>query len=385
MAMKIARRGQIPAFLVMDVMRAANRLAATGADVIHLEVGEPSTGAPAGVRQAARQALETGRLGYTEALGLPELRARIAGHYRDVHRLDLDPARIIVTVGASGAFLLAFLAAFEPGDRVAMAAPGYPAYRHILRALDVEVVTLRTGPEERFQPSLAAIDQAIAQHGPLDGLIVASPSNPAGTMLAPADFAVLAAGCEARGMRLVSDEIYHGIEYGIRPMTAAACSPSALTINSFSKYFSMTGWRLGWMVVPPELLRSVECLAQNMVISAPTLSQLAALAAFDCHDELRGNLRRYAANREVLLNELPAAGFARLAPADGAFYIYADISELTDDSAAFCQRMLADTAIAATPGSDFDAEQGHRFVRFSFAGSTADMVEATRRLKQWRR
>jgi aspartate/methionine/tyrosine aminotransferase len=383
MALKLARRGQIPPFIVMDVMRAANRLAATGADVIHLEVGQPSTGAPGGVRAAAALALETNRLGYTEALGIPELRARIARHYRDVHRLDLDPARVVVTVGASGAFLLGFLAAFEPGDRVALAAPGYPAYRHILRAIDVEAVSLPTGPEHRFQPSLAELDRIIALSGPLDGLIVASPSNPTGTMLSAAELAALAAGCEARGIRLVSDEIYHGIEYGLPSATAAACSASAITINSFSKYFSMTGWRLGWMVVPTELIRPIECLAQNMVISAPTLSQLAAVAAFDCHDELQDNLRRYAANRAVLLSGLPEAGFDRLAPADGAFYIYADVSDRTPDSAAFCQRMLADTAVAATPGIDFDPERGHRFVRFSFAGSTEEMVEACRRLKAW--
>jgi aspartate/methionine/tyrosine aminotransferase len=290
---------------------------------------------------------------------------------------------VVVTVGASGAFLLGFLAAFEPGDRVALAAPGYPAYRHILRAIDVEAVSLPTGPEHRFQPTLAELDRIIALSGPLDGLIVASPSNPTGTMLTAAELAALAAGCEARGIRLVSDEIYHGIEYGLPSATAAACSASAITINSFSKYFSMTGWRLGWMVVPADLVRPIECLAQNMVISAPTLSQLAAVAAFDCHDELQENLRRYAANRAVLLSGLPEAGFDRLAPADGAFYIYADVSDRTPDSAEFCQRMLADTAVAATPGIDFDPERGHRFVRFSFAGSTEEMVEACRRLKAW--
>ena len=382
MALKRGARGQIPSFLVMDVLREANRLAGDGADILHLEVGQPATGAPEGVVAEATRLLRASPLGYTDALGLPRLRERIADHYRAMYGVAVDPARVAVTVGASGAFLLGFLAAFDAGDRVALAAPGYPAYRHILTALDIEAVELEATEEDRFQPTPAALDKL---EGRIDGLIVASPSNPTGTMMPPAEFAELAAYCTRRGIRLVSDEIYHGITYGMTATTAAAIAPDALVINSFSKYFSMTGWRLGWMIVPPDLVRSVECLAQNMVISAPTLSQAAAIAAFDCHDELQANIRRYAANRELLLNELPKAGFSHFAPPDGAFYLYADVGNLTNDSQEFCRRMLVETGVAAAPGKDFDGGRGNRFVRFSFAGSTETMASAAERLAAWRR
>jgi aspartate/methionine/tyrosine aminotransferase len=382
MALKLGTRGQIPSFIVMDVLREANRLAHDGADILHLEVGQPSTGAPEGVVAEATRLLRASPLGYTDALGLPKLRERIAGHYADTYGVMVDPARVAVTVGASGAFLLGFLAAFNAGDRVALAAPGYPAYRHILTALDIEAVELEATEEDRFQPTPALLDKV---EGRVDGLIVASPSNPTGTMMAPAEFAALAAYCTRRDIRLVSDEIYHGITYGRAATTAAEMAPDALVINSFSKYFSMTGWRLGWMIVPSDLVRSVECLAQNMVISAPTLSQAAAIAAFDCHDELRANVRRYAANRELLLNELPKAGFSHFAPPDGAFYLYADVANLTNDSLEFCQRMLHETGVAAAPGMDFDGGRGNRFVRFSFAGSTETMAAAAKRLAAWRR
>ncbi len=382
MALKAARRGAIPPFLVMEVMRAANERVAAGGDVVHLEVGQPGTGAPGAVVEAARAALGRDLLGYTEALGLPELRAAIAGHYRAFYGLDIAPERIVVTTGASGAFVLAFLAAFDPGDRVALAAPGYPGYRHILGALDVEPVILEAGPATRFQPSIEIIEAAA---GRIDGLIVASPSNPAGTMLAADELTGLARYCDERGIRLVSDEIYHGIAFGAKALSAAAHNADAIVINSFSKYFSMTGWRLGWMVVPENLMRAVECLAQNLFVSPPTLSQHAALAAFGCYDELDANVARYARNRELLLGELPQAGFDSLAPADGAFYIYADISRLTNDSPEFCRRMLSETGVAATPGVDFDPVRGAAFVRFCFAGATADMAEAARRLRRWRR
>ena len=382
MALKRGARGQIPSFLVMDVLREANRLAGGGADILHLEVGQPSTGAPEGVVAEATRLLRASPLGYTDALGLPRLRERIADHYRAMYGVSVDPAQVAVTVGASGAFLLGFLAAFDAGDRVALAAPGYPAYRHILTALDIEVVELEATEEDRFQPTPALLDKV---EGRIDGLIVASPSNPTGTMMSPDEFATLAAYCAARGIRLVSDEIYHGITYGRTATTAAAIAPEALVINSFSKYFSMTGWRLGWMIVPPDLVRAVECLAQNMVISAPTLSQAAAIAAFDCHDELQANIRRYAANRELLLNELPKAGFSHFAPPDGAFYLYADVGNLTNDSQEFCRRMLVETGVAAAPGEDFDGGRGNRFVRFSFAGSTETMASAAERLAAWRR
>jgi len=382
MALKTARRGNIPPFLVMEVMRAANARVAAGGDVLHLEVGQPSTGAPAGVLAAARAALESDRLGYTDALGLSDLRAAIAGHYRETYGLDLPAERIVVTTGASGAFVLAFLAAFDPGDRVALALPGYPGYRHIVNALGIEAVPLVAGSRERFQPTVALVE---ALDAPIDGLIVASPSNPAGTMLSPGDMADLARYCAARGIRLVSDEIYHGITFGAPATCAAALDPRAIVINSFSKYFSMTGWRLGWMVAPEDLLRAVESLAQNLFISPPTLSQHAAIAAFDCRDELEANVARYARNRALLLDELPRAGFSSLAPADGAFYIYADVSAMTDDSEAFCKRMLDEIGVAATPGIDFDPGRGHAYVRFSFSGATEDMAEAARRLRAWRR
>jgi aspartate/methionine/tyrosine aminotransferase len=386
MVLKVSRRGEIPPFIVMDVMRAANDRAATGADVLHLEVGQPSTTAPARVIEAAQAALRDETIGYTEAFGLPALRQRIAQHYRDFYGCIVDPARIVLTTGSSGAFLLAFLAAFEPGDRVALASPSYPAYRNILTALGLVPVELPSGPMQRYQASVALLEEAVGSIGdPIQGLIIASPANPTGTMLAREEIAALARYCTRSGIRLVSDEIYHGLTYGgIAATTALAASDDAIVVNSFSKYFSMTGWRLGWMVVPSMLLRAVECLAQNFFISPPTLSQYAALAAFDCHDELRGNLARYAANRELLLAELPAAGFGRLAPADGAFYLYADIAGLTNDSVEFCRRMLVETGVACTPGTDFDHARGHAALRISFAGSAATIAEAARRLKAWR-
>lgn len=382
MPLKVARRGSIPPFIVMDVMTAAAERQRSHGDVLHLEVGQPSTPAPSKVIAAAKAALDSELIGYTVALGVPALRQRIARHYRDAYGVDVPAERIVVTTGSSGGFMLSFLAAFEIGDRVALAAPGYPAYRNILKTLGIQAVELPVGPETRFQPTPDLLD---ALDAPVDGLIVASPANPTGTVLAAPAMADLAAYCRAKGIRLISDEIYHGIAYGAEPMTALAATDEAVIINSFSKYFSMTGWRLGWMVVPPDLLRAVECLAQNLFISPPTLSQHAAVAAFDCGDELDRNVARYAANRALLLERLPRAGFDRLAPADGAFYIYADIAHLTNDSEAFCRRMLAETGVAATPGVDFDPQRGHATIRFSFAGSTEDMGEAADRLIRWRR
>ena len=380
MALKQSARGAIPPFIVMDVMRAANKRAASGANVLHLEVGQPATTAPQAVLEAARRALEGDRIAYTEAFGLPDLRRRIAQHYRDSYGVEVAEERIAVTTGSSGGFLLGFLAAFDPGDRVALAAPGYPAYRNILTALGNQPVLLPSEAEQRFQPTPELLQRA---GGPLAGLIVASPSNPTGTMVDHGHLKALVDYCTAHGVRLVSDEIYHGIGYGGAAVSALELTDDAIVINSFSKYFSMTGWRLGWMVVPEDLLRAIECLAQNLFISPPTLSQLAGLAAFDCRDELDGHVARYARNRALLLRELPKAGLDRLAPADGAFYIYADVSHLTNDSEDFCRRMLVETGVAATPGTDFDPERGNRFVRFSFAGAEPDMAEAARRLRDW--
>lgn len=381
MVLKVAKRGQVPPFMVMDVLRAANERQAAGEEVLHLEVGQPGTCAPAGVLATARAALDGQPLGYTEALGLPSLRGRIARHYRERYGVELPVERIVVTTGSSGGFVTGFLAAFDPGDRVALAAPSYPAYRNILAALGIEPVILRAGEATRFQPTIELLEQA----GRLDGLIVASPSNPTGTMLAPDELAALARYCSAQGIRLISDEIYHGITYQRPAATALASSADAIIVNSFSKYFAMTGWRIGWMVVPADLVRPVECLAQNLYISPPTLSQIAAEAAFDCTVELDAIVAGYARNRALLLAELPRAGFDRLAPADGAFYLYADVGHLTNDSQQFCKRILAEAGVAATPGVDFDEERGHHFLRFSFAGSASDMVRAAERLKAWRR
>lgn len=379
MTLKASRRGQVPPFIVMDVMRAAAERVAQGKDVVHLEVGQPGGRPPKAVLEAAKRALEDERetLGYTLALGHEGLRQRIAKFYAETHGLAVDARRIVVTTGSSGAFILAFLAAFEAGDRVALAAPGYPAYRNILHALGCEVVTIPVDGGTHFQPTpaqLEALDQ------PVDGLIVASPSNPTGSMLSAAALKGLADWCHAKGVRLVSDEIYHGIVFGEPAATALRFSQSAVAVNSFSKYYALTGWRLGWMVVPDELIRSVECLAQNAVISPPTLSQLSAIAAFDATEELDERVAGYAANRAFLLDRLPKLGFDRLAPADGAFYIYADVSEFSNDSPQLCRRILAETGVAITPGTDFDPDRGHLSVRFSLAGPMADMEEAAKRL-----
>ncbi|OEJ69516.1 pyridoxal phosphate-dependent aminotransferase [Magnetovibrio blakemorei] len=378
MTLKVSKRGAISPFIVMDVMRAANARQVAGHDVLHMEVGQPSTSAPAQVLARAREALDQELLGYTDAFGVPALKTRIVAHYQKAYGVSLDPARIAVTTGSSGGFLLAFLSAFDAGDRVALVSPGYPAYRNILTALDIEVVDILTGPETDYQPTPALLDQI---EGRLDGLIIASPSNPTGTMIDRDGLAALAVYCRARGVRVVSDEIYHGITFEEPAHTFGEFETECFIVNSFSKYYSMTGWRLGWLVFPESLSRSVECLAQNLFISAPTLSQIAAVAAFDCQDELDANVVRYKANRDVLLAELPKAGFDRLSHAQGAFYVYADVAHLTDDSQVFCQKILAETGVAVTPGVDFDPQRGHSAIRFSFAGSTADMIEAARRLK----
>ena len=385
MAGKISRRSAaVDPFIVMDVMAAAAAKEAAGDTVIHLEVGQPSTPAPRGALAAAHAALDADRIGYVAALGMPALRERIARHYREAYGAEVAAERVIVTTGSSGGFPLAFLAAFDAGDRVALAAPGYPAYRNILSALHLEAVDLPTSQADRFQPTVAALEKEIARSGPISGLIVASPSNPTGTMVTRAELEALAGWCDRNHVRLISDEIYHGIVYEGEMATAAAVSDHAVVVNSFSKYFSMTGWRVGWLVVPPELVRPIERLAQNFFISVPTLSQHAALAAFECREELDGHVRRYRTNRDLLMAGLPAAGLDRLTPAEGAFYIYADVSHLTNNSRDFCKRMLAEAGVATTPGVDFDRARGAGTLRISFAGSTAEMEEAVRRLKAWR-
>ena len=383
MALKRSIRGQVPPFIVMDVMAEANRREAAGADVLHLEVGQPSTGAPSGVIEVAQAALVSDRLGYTEALGIESLRARIARYYGETHDIDLAADRVVVTTGSSGGFMLAFLSAFDAGDRVALADPGYPAYRNILAALGIEAVAIPTTMADRYQPTPDLLDRVVRESGAIDGLIVASPANPTGTMLSTAEMEALAGYCDSNGIRLISDEIYHGITYEGDGETALRFTDNAFIVNSFSKYYSMTGWRVGWMVVPEDVHRPVECLAQNLFISVPALSQRAACAAFDCREELDLNVARYAANRELLLRELPKAGLDRLAPADGAFYIYAEVGHLTNDSETFCRQILAETGVAMAPGTDFDRERGHATLRISFAGDTPTMGEAARRLQGW--
>ena len=384
MPLKVSSRGTIPPFIVMDVMRDANEREAQGENILHLEVGQPGTPAPGPVLDAARAALSDDLIGYTDALGLVALKTRIARHYDEFYGVRVDPARVVVTTGSSGGFVLAFLSAFDAGDRVALASPGYPAYRNILKAVGADAVDLQTGPDTNFQPSPELLDRAAAT-GAVDGLIVASPSNPTGTMIHPDEFKVLVEYCRDNAIRLISDEIYHGITYGDLAETVLRYTDDAIVINSFSKYFSMTGWRLGWMVVPEDLHRSMECLSQNLFISPPTLSQYAGIKAFDCRQELNGYVARYAENRALLLEQLPKAGFETLAPAEGAFYIYADIANLTNDSQEFCRRMLAETGVAATPGVDFDPERGNRYMRFSFAGGKESIGEAARRLCRWKR
>jgi aspartate/methionine/tyrosine aminotransferase len=382
MSRPVSRRaGAVDPFIVMDVMAAAAEKEAAGDTVIHLEVGQPSTPAPKEALAAAHAALDSDRIGYVAALGIPALRERIARHYRDAYNTEVAAERVIVTTGSSGGFPLAFLASFDAGDRVALAAPGYPAYRNILAALNLEAVDLPTSAADRFQPTVAALEKA----GPIAGLIVASPSNPTGTMVNRAEMTALAQWCHRHDVRLISDEIYHGIVYGGEAVSAVEVSDQAIVVNSFSKYFSMTGWRVGWLVVPTDLVRPIERLTQNFFISVPTLSQHAALAAFDGREELDGHVRRYRTNRDLLMAGLPAVGLDRLAPAQGAFYLYADIAHLTNDSRDFCKRMLAEAGVATTPGVDFDRARGAGTLRISFAGSTAEMEEAVRRLKAWRR
>ncbi|MGZ0186491.1 MAG: pyridoxal phosphate-dependent aminotransferase [Alphaproteobacteria bacterium] len=379
MALKISGRGNVAPFLVMEVMRAASERAAEGKEVLHLEMGQPGFQAPLGARQAAARALETDPLGYTNAFGIEPLREKIAAHYGAAYDLVVPDDRIAATTGSSAGFLLSFLACFEPGDRVALADPSYPCYRNVLKAVGCEPVAIPVGPETRFQPT----PEALAKLGDIAGVVVASPSNPTGSMFAPGELHRLARWCDDNGVRLISDEIYHGLTYGVAAETAAI-SPSAIVINSFSKYWAMTGWRIGWCVLPEDVAGPFERLAQNMFISAPTLSQIAATAAFDCHEELERNKAVYAANRLDLLDALTARGLEPAAPPDGAFYIYIDSTPLGNDSGIACKAMLEEIGVAATPGFDFEPENGGRYIRFSFCADREEIQEATRRIRTWR-
>lgn len=384
MNQQVALRAGIPPFYVMDVWLAAAERQRTHGDLVNLSAGQPSVGAPEPVRAAAAAALHLNQLGYTVALGIPELRAAIAADYQRQHGISVEPDAVVVTTGSSGGFLLAFLACFDVGDRVAMASPGYPCYRNILSALGCEVVEIPCGPQTRFQPTarlLAGLDP------PVQGVIVASPANPTGTVIPPEELAAIASWCDESGARLISDEVYHGLVYEGAPQTSCAwqTSRNAVIVNSFSKYFAMTGWRLGWLVLPTELRRAVDCLTGNFTICPPVLSQIAAVSAFSPESvaEAEANLQHYSVNRSMLLDGLRRIGVDRLAPTDGAFYVYADVSDFTTDSLTFCSKLLAETGVAIAPGIDFDPDRGNSYVRLSFAGPTSDIEAALHRIGSW--
>ncbi len=376
--MRVSRRGQVDPFIVMDVMEQARKAESDGRSIIHMEVGQPSTAAPKMAREALSAAMENDALGYTVALGIPELRQRIASLYKNWYNVDLNPDRVVVTPGSSGAFILAFSALFDAGDKVGVGEPGYPSYRQILRAMSLDPIGIQTQAENRFQPvvdELKALDLA--------GLMVASPANPSGTMLSKPELASLMKHCAEQDIAFISDEIYHGIEYDKKAVTALEISDECYVINSFSKYFSMTGWRVGWMIVPEDHIRHVERIAQNMFICAPHAAQIAALAAMDAHEELQSNLSVYSENRDMMIAGLHEAGFTKSAPPDGAFYVYTDVSDFTSDSVAFAADILEHAGVAVTPGLDFDPIRGHQTVRFSYARSTQDIAEGLRRLKSF--
>lgn len=368
---------QVEPFHAIAISRIAHALSTAGQSIIHMEFGQPSTGAPAEAIAAAHDILDNDPMGYWESMPLKE---RIARLYAERHGTEVDPEQVILTCGASPAFVLALSCLFRPGARVALARPGYVAYRNTLRAMYLEPVEIACGPEERYQLTASAV--AALSPAP-DGLIVASPANPTGTVIAPDELAAIAAICRERGIRIISDEIYHGLGYGVPISSMIEHDPDALIVNSFSKYYSMAGWRLGWLVVPRELIPAARARMGNLFLTPPVLAQRAGLIAFDCRDELEGHLRTYARNRDLLLDALPAMGLRQIAPPDGAFYIYADISHLTEDSIGFCERLLRETGVATAPGLDFDPVEGHRFIRFSFAVSTVLIEEAIGRMIPW--
>jgi len=377
--MKISSRADVAPFYAMEVLKAANEKAAKGDSVLHLEVGEPGRGAPAGAIAAAHAALDEGGIGYTEAFGLRTLRERIARYCLETHDVDVPIERIAVTTGSSGGFVLSLITAFDVGDRVALGVPCYPAYRNMFKALGIEPVYLRTTMATRFQPT----PEMLAEAGPVDGLLIASPANPTGTMLVGQPLTDIVDYCTREGVRLISDEVYHGITYEHAAETILGRAPGGIVLNGFSKFYGMTGWRLGWMILPEDMTAPMERVAQNLYISSNAVSQRAALAAFDCRDELQRNVEVYRRNRDLLLDALPRCGITEMAPADGAFYIFANVSRLTNDSTDFCARLLDDTGVAVTPGIDFDAEQGHAYIRISFAGETDTIREAADRIVRW--
>lgn len=377
-----SRRAAVAPFMAMDVLREASALERAGRRIVHMELGEPGAPVPREVRVAAEAALRAGRIGYGEALGAPELRVRIALHYRERYGVEVGPDQIVVTTGSSGGFTLALLAAFDPGARIAVTAPGYPAYVNILSALGLAAVPLPLGPETGFRPT-AAMLAAAHRRQPLAGALLMSPANPTGTVIPEAELEAICAFCDDAGVVFVSDEIYHGLEYGPRAQTALRFSPHPIVVNSFSKYFAMTGWRLGWVVAPPTLVRPMERLQQSLAICAPTLSQKAAIAAFDAGEELETIRAAYARSRKRLLARLPEIGLNAFAPPDGAFYFYVDVSALTDDASSFCRRLLHEAGVATTPGADFDPARGDHWLRLSYAGPEAEVAEGVARLAAW--
>jgi len=379
---RLSLRSQIEPFLALDVLAGATRLEREGRDIVHLEIGEPGAPPPPSVREAAIAALGGRQVGYTEALGRPSLRARIAKHYFDTYGAAIAPERVALTVGSSGGFAAAFLTLFDPGARVAIAAPGYPAYRNILEAFGIEPVTIETDLKDRFAISAGAIEAEHAKKK-LDGVLLMSPANPTGAMMRANELCAICETCDRLGIAFISDEVYHGLTYGASAETALKFSPNAIVANSFSKYFCMSGWRIGWLVVPEPLIRPIECLQQSLAISVPYLSQLGAEAVFDAQEELEAIRAGYAKNRDILLNELPAMGLGSFLPPVGAFYLYADISRFSSDSLSFCEKLLQEAGVGTTPGVDFDRRRGKFAMRLSFAGPARDSVEAMRRFKAW--
>ncbi|MGR3378180.1 pyridoxal phosphate-dependent aminotransferase [Salipiger abyssi] len=376
--MRNSSRGAVDAFIVMEVMEAARAAEEAGRHIVHMEVGQPSSGAPAHARNVLAETMKTDPLGYTMSLGLPELRARIARHYGEWYDVDLDPARVVVTPGSSGGFVLAFTALFDAGDNVVVGRPGYPSYRQIMKALDIRPLEIPASEKNGYLLAPEDLEGVAFQ-----GLMMASPANPTGTMLDSEGLGKMIGLCQERDAAFLSDEIYHGIEHERRSVSALEISDDVCVINSFSKYYCMTGWRVGWLVVPENQLRQVERLAQNLFICPPHAAQVAALAAMDATEELEENRKVYARNRQLMLEGLPKAGFDRIAPPDGAFYVYADVSHLTHDSRAFAAEILDQAGVAVTPGLDFDPERGGGTLRFSYAQGTAEIEEGLDRLRRF--
>ena len=379
-------RSQVEPFHAMDVLAAANKMQKEGVSVDYLCVGQPAAPAPLAARKAAAELLENGSIGYTDANGRLDLRERLSRHMLDTYQVEVDPARIFVTTGSSAGFMLTFLTLFDAGDRVAIAAPGYPAYRNILKSLGLEVVEIETHEADRWAVTPEQVQKA-HRDKPLSGILIASPANPTGTMMTPDALEQLIDCCEDLGIRFISDEIYHGLTYeevtNVKAATALQFSEKVIVINSFSKYYCMTGWRVGWMILPQDCVRTIECLSQSLYISAPEISQVAAMHALDCKDELEKVRLAYLTNRQLLLERLPQLGFDKVLPIDGAFYAYADATKHTNDTMQFAKQMLQHAHVAVTPGLDFDQGRGHRYLRFSFAGDNQTIVSAMQRIEDW--